>query len=860
MAEPVWVFDGTGFVPRQQLGALIEASTDLIGLAELDGRITYFNEAGLRLLGLDSLDEARGRTLFDFVMPEDLPALRAQLLPALEQDGQWEGEWRYRNVKTGEPVLVSKKVTLIRDPATGAPTAYATVSRDIADRKRAEDALRESEERFRSMADSTPALVWLSDLEMKRTYFNRTWLEFVGRPVEAELGDGWVENIHPDYRDRYLTTYRTAFETRKPFEIEYLLRRHDGEYRWVLARGTPRFTPSGGFAGFVGLCLDITDRRRAEDRLREEVRVTEALNRLGGTLATERDLGAVVQAVTDEATRLTEAQFGAFFYNVVGERGEAYTLYAISGVPWAAFDRFPMPRNTAVFEPTFRGQEVVRLADVTKDPRYGRSAPYHGMPEGHLPVRSYLAVPVVSRSGEVLGGLFFGHERTGMFTDRHERLAVGVAAQAAIAIDNARLYEGLRKSLRRFQSLTEAIPQMVWTTDPAGRVTYFNRRWQEYTGLTAEPDRETGWAGVAHPEDADRLTTGWRLAVHSGADHFSQEFRLRRAADGAYRWMLSSAVPLRDEAGATVEWVGTLTDIDDQKRQADRLERMVRDRTAALEEANAALRQEVEERKRTQAELQRSNDELDKFAYVASHDLQEPLRKIQAFGDRLRVKYRDHLPDGARDYVDRMLASAGRMRRLIDDLLAFSRVTTQARPFEPVDLGDVLRDVLSDLDVRIEKTRGRIDVGPLPTIDADPSQIRQLFQNLLVNALKFHRPGVPPVVAVRGEVVAEPGPDGPNPLTCRVSVRDNGIGFDEKYLGRIFQVFQRLHGRNEYEGTGVGLAICRKIAERHGGSITATSRPGDGATFVVTLPVRQPREGTTTDGRPDQADYHPDGR
>jgi signal transduction histidine kinase len=215
------------------------------------------------------------------------------------------------------------------------------------------------------------------------------------------------------------------------------------------------------------------------------------------------------------------------------------------------------------------------------------------------------------------------------------------------------------------------------------------------------------------------------------------------------------------------------------------------------------------------------------------------LRKIQAFGDRLVTRVRDQLPEAGKEYVDRMLTSAGRMRRLIDDLLSFSRVTSQARPFSRVDLDKTVREVANDLSERVEETGGEVRVGDLPAIDADPMQMRQLFQNLVANALKFHRPGVPPVVEVVAEVVPDPSGNGTPGMLCRITVRDNGIGFDEKYLDRIFQMFQRLHGRGEYEGTGVGLAICRKIVERHGGAITARSRAGEGAAFVVTLPVRQ---------------------
>lgn len=251
------------------------------------------------------------------------------------------------------------------------------------------------------------------------------------------------------------------------------------------------------------------------------------------------------------------------------------------------------------------------------------------------------------------------------------------------------------------------------------------------------------------------------------------------------------------------------------------------------------------------ARLEQSNRELQDFASVASHDLQEPLRKIQAFGDRLKTKCAPQLSDEGRDYLSRMQNAAGRMQTLINDLLTFSRVTTKTRPFTPVDLDRVAHEVLSDLEVRIGEVGGRVEMADLPTVDADPLQMRQLLQNLIGNALKFRRPGEPPVVRVGASVVAAGEARAaltvPAAEACRIVVADNGIGFDEKYLDRIFTVFQRLHGRDAYEGNGVGLAVCRRIAERHGGSITAESVPGRGATFIVTLPVRQP-EGASHDG------------
>ena len=260
--------------------------------------------------------------------------------------------------------------------------------------------------------------------------------------------------------------------------------------------------------------------------------------------------------------------------------------------------------------------------------------------------------------------------------------------------------------------------------------------------------------------------------------------------------------------------------------------------------------EDITDRRRAEAmlarqaqELARSNADLQEFATVAAHDLQEPLRKIRFFGEQLEVECTEALGAEGRDSLERMRNAATRMQRLISDLLALARISTTEQPFVPVDLADVIRNVISDLEVQIEQVGARLHVGELPTIEADPVQMRQLLQNLIDNALKFHQLDEAPVVKIHGELlgVREGRPSGNSPVdrSCRVIVEDNGVGFDEKYLDRIFTAFQRLHGRDQYEGTGLGLGICRKIVERHGGEISAKSTPGQGSTFIVTLPVVQ---------------------
>ena len=276
------------------------------------------------------------------------------------------------------------------------------------------------------------------------------------------------------------------------------------------------------------------------------------------------------------------------------------------------------------------------------------------------------------------------------------------------------------------------------------------------------------------------------------------------------------------------------------------LEQQVAERTSELSESNAMLKVEIADRTRAEEalalrakELARSNQELQQFGHMVSHELQEPLRKVQGLAELLRTKSHDALTEQGIDILERLQAAAGRMRTLVNDVLAYSLVETKGQAFATVDLAELVSAVMSDLEVSIQQSEGRVITKNLPSIQGDPRQLRQLFQNLISNGLKFHAPGQSPLVTVYSHLLDNRG----NPAgaeICELVVEDDGIGFDQKYEHKMFNLFQRLHSRGAYEGKGIGLAMCRKIVERHRGSIKALSHPGQGAKFVVTLPVAHP--------------------
>jgi len=377
---------------------------------------------------------------------------------------------------------------------------------------------------------------------------------------------------------------------------------------------------------------------------------------------------------------------------------------------------------------------------------------------------------------------------------------------------------------QKFRLLADSMPQFVWTANPEGQLNYFNQSVFDFSGYSPEELHRKGWSDIVHVEDRKENISKWMKSILTEKD-FLMEHRFRKS-DGSYRWQLSRAIPQRDQDGKITMWVGTSTDIQDQKMFTNELEKQVSQRTRQLHKKNEVL--------------EKMNKELQSFTYISSHDLQEPLRKIQIFASQINDFESKNLSDSGKDKFRRMQNAANRMQTLIQDLLAYSRTTDQERTFEMATISQIVEEVKEDLEEEALNKKPIITVVNDCDIIVIPFQFTQLIFNLISNSLKFSKENTVPEILIECNVAM--GADFnqekliKNKKYCHLKIQDNGIGFEQEYSEKIFEVFQRLHGKEEYQGTGVGLAIVKKIVDNHNGFITARGVLNEGAVFDVYLP------------------------
>lgn len=633
--------------------------------------------------------------------------------------------------------------------------------------------------------------------------------------------------------------------------------RKDGKLIWAAGELTPIRDTVGVVTGFTKVLRDRSTQREAEERLTEERRNLEVLNRTGSALALETDLPKLVQIVTDAGVELTGAQFGAFFYNVLSPAGESYMLYTLSGVPLEAFSKFPMPRNTEVFAPTFEGAGIVRSDDITKDQRYGHNEPHHGMPEGHLPVRSYLAVPVISRSGEVIGGLFFGHAEPGVFTDESERGLAGLAGEAAVAIDNARLFQAAEQELEqrrategeleasedRLRLANEAADIGTWDFDPETGVLRWDARCKALFGLP--PDAAVTYEGSflpgLHPEDRDRAQAAVEAALDpAGPGSYDIEYRTIGLEDGIERWVGAKGRSVFKD-GRAVRFIGTAINLTQRKAAEaelralnDRLEERVAEEVAKRSEAEEALRQA------------QKMEAVGQLTGGIAHDFNNLLTVVTGNIDMAkRALDSAGVEDArARRSLDNAMKGAERAAALTQRLLAFSR--RQPLAPKPLDL-DKLASGMSDL---LQRTLGediRLEIVTAPglwRVEADPNQLESAILNLALNARDAMPNGGELTIetgnARLDEAYAASQAEVPPGQYVMIAVTDTGKGMPREVRERVFEPF--FTTKEVGKGTGLGLSMIYGFVKQSGGHVKVYSEEGQGTTIKLYLPrlLREP--------------------
>ncbi|WP_276134915.1 PAS domain-containing sensor histidine kinase [Polluticoccus soli] len=645
------------------------------------------------------------------------------------------------------------------------PAGVVSISYDVTFMVQSQQNVEESEERFRTMANSIPQLAWMTDAQGWIYWYNDRWYDYTGTSPEEMVGWGWKKVHHPDMVDRVVERFAEAIETGQPWEDTFPLRSKNGDYRWFLSRSIPVRKKDGSLLGWFGTNTDITEEREIKEALQQsEANLRNLVLHAPVAMAIGSAPDFVVEVANTRMLEIWEKQadeiIGRPVFEVLPEAGEQglrqviQRVYA-TGEPFTANEMpVSLPRNNKL--------ETVFL--------------------------NFIYEPIKNADGTV-------------------------SKIVAVATDVTELVLARKKveeSHKEAQFVMDTVPQIIWLALPDGYHYYYNKQWTNYTGLSFTDTQGEGWNDVFHPDDQERAWEKWSHSLETG-EPYEIEYRLRRY-DGEYPSFLGRAVPIRDEAGIIVKWFGTGTEIDDQKTFERTLEQRVKESTK---------------------ELRQSNSELQQFIHMASHDLKEPVRKITVFISQLQAHLKEQLDEKSKFYLGRVQSATTRMFSIIHGVLNYSVVAAKEEAYELVNLNKVVKDVKDDLELRIQDKAATINHTNLPELKGAQVMLHQVFYNLISNSLKFSRADAAPVINISSEIVSRD-----NKVCARILVKDNGIGFEQKYAEKIFGSFTRLHTKDEYEGAGLGLSLCKTIIERHEGSIKATSAEGEGTEFEIMLPMK----------------------
>gem|GEM_PF-1604325 len=765
----------------------------------------------------------------------------------------------------------------------GKPEGIMVVATDLTRQVIARKEAERREFEFQKLADAMPQLVWITNAEGRVTYYNSKVKEFYGASLMEDGTWSWNGLIHPDDFERTAQKWNKALSSSHVYEIEHRVQMADGEYRWFLSRGVPYADPSGQVVNWIGTATDIHTLKTVEEKLRYAATITQNLS--DAVVGTDNEfrimlwnegaeaiygwkqeevLGKKTRDIlttiySSEETELnaikTLTDTGLWKGEVMQRRRNGDLIHIMSSV------NLLKDKDGKVIGAVGINRDISKLVSLTESLSHqkqllesvtsnatlalfmmdehqhciymneaaesmtgfsfqevqGKQLHYfihHHYPDGRpYPLEECPIDQALPKQRQMKGEEMF-IRKDGAFYPvaftaspiHFNGKAIGTVIEVRDITEDKRRVSAIEDSEKKFRTLTESLPQLIWMSDDEGNFVYTSSQWKSQTGI--QPADMDDLQKLIHKDDLlwvnEVLIKGFRTGKP-----YRFETRLKEKS-GFYEWHYVHGEPLKNDNGKVTNWIGAFTNINDQKNLNEKLEQLIRERTL---------------------ELRRSNEDLLQFAHVTSHDLKEPVRKISTFANLLTLDEDNILSEKSKGFLKKIELSSQRMYDMIDGVLKYSSLSSSTEVFnERVSVNAIIDQILVELEVIVQEKEAVLNVEKsLPLIKGSQTLLYQLFYNLIVNALKFSSTNSAPVIGVKLKSQSD--------SFVEIVVEDNGIGFDPEYAEVIFRTFTRLHSKDKYEGTGLGLSLCKKIVERHGGRITATSDGHHGAQFTVMLPV-----------------------
>lgn len=766
---------------------LLQAPVGMTLMKGPDFKVHLTNERALQLRGR-TLEEVIGKPIFDAV-PEARNQGFYELLKKVYDTGEpYSGYGKPLSIKRNgkmENIYVSFTYKPYRE-TDGTISGIMSVITDVTSEIISRQKLEESEQRFRTMSEGSEILIATSDETGNVTYLNKAWTEFTGRSMNELLNYGWADLIHEEDRQAFLDIYLSAFKKQEPWVGEFRMLNKDNEYRWLMVRGPVRLNADKSFAGYISSSIDITDSKMAEKALREseqEIRslVENAPFPIGVYKGREMRIALANKSIMDVWGKGTDV-IGKLYREILPELDKQEVFKQLDEVY----------RTGVPFH--IKNQPLDLVVD-------GKAQKFYF---------NYSLTPLFDTSGKVYGVMNTGVDLTDLNTAKQK----------------------IEQSERNFRAMVLQAPvAMCILLGPSHIIEVANELMIEIWG---KPKNDVLNKPVfeALPDARNQGLEQLMVDVYvNGVTFKADERPVELLRKGKKETVYQNFVyePYRASDGTILGILAISIDVTAQVLARQKIEEIVAERTKELAEANN--------------NLQKSNAELAQFAYIASHDLQEPLRKIGTFSQMLERSLGNKIPEQSKNYLHKINNSSSRMNSLIRDVLAYSELVKSDDQFVRVDLNNILQNAIADYDLLIEQTGARIESGELPVIEAIPLQMAQLFGNLMGNALKFIRKNATPQITISAVKLTQEEKEAfsldKTRDYFRIRFADNGVGILPEFTEQIFHIFQRLHRKSEFAGTGIGLAMCKKIALNHNGDIHAADSSEKGAVFTIFLPATQ---------------------